>query len=69
MYGYAIYTVLYRYSYGYSRSTYALSYGQIAKELKISSKRQSWCWRIRISWSHRGALPTIQKASSQGLQG
>src|ERR1051326_4066958 len=39
IYGYAIYTVLYRYSYGYSRSTCALSYGQIAKELKISSKK------------------------------
>jgi len=39
VYGYAIYTVLYRYSYGYSRCTCALSYGQIAKELKISSKK------------------------------
>ena len=39
VYSYAIYTVLYRYSYGYSRSTCALSYGQIAKELKISSKK------------------------------
>jgi hypothetical protein len=39
VYGYAIYTVLYRYSYGYNRSTCALSYGQIAKELKISSKK------------------------------
>ncbi len=39
IYGYAIYTLLYRYSYGYGRSTCALSYGQVAKELKISSKK------------------------------
>jgi hypothetical protein len=39
IYGYAIYTLLYRYSYGYSRSTCAMSYGQVARALKISSKK------------------------------
>src|SRR5713101_2926278 len=39
IYGYAVYTLLYRFSYGYGRSTCAVSYGQVAKELKISSKK------------------------------
>jgi hypothetical protein len=39
VYGYAVYTLLYRYSYGFSRSTCALSYGGVAKKLKMSSKK------------------------------
>src|SRR5712691_6508412 len=39
LYGYAVYTLLYRFSYGYGRSTCAVSYGQVAKELSISAKK------------------------------
>jgi len=39
VYEYAVYTLLYRFSYGYSRCTCAFSYGQIARELRISSKK------------------------------
>jgi len=39
VYGYAVYTLLYRYSYGFGRYTCAMSYGQVAKKLKISAKK------------------------------
>jgi hypothetical protein len=39
VYSYAVYTLLYRYSYGFSRSTCALSYGEVARKLKMSSKK------------------------------
>ena len=39
VYSYAVYTLLYRYSYGFNRSTCALSYGDVARKLKMSSKK------------------------------
>jgi hypothetical protein len=33
------YTLLYRFSYGYSRCTCAFSYGQVARELRMSAKK------------------------------
>ena len=39
VYEYAVYTLLYRFSYGYSRCTCAFSYGQVARELRISTKK------------------------------
>ena len=39
VYEYAVYTLLYRFSYGYSRCTCAFSYGQVARELRMSAKK------------------------------
>ena len=39
VYGYAVYTILYRYSYGFGRSACSMSYGELARHLKISSKK------------------------------
>jgi hypothetical protein len=39
VYEYAVYTLLYRFSYGYSRCTCAFSYGQIGRELHMSAKK------------------------------
>jgi len=39
VYEYAVYTLLYRFSYGYSRCTCAFSYGQVGRELRMSAKK------------------------------
>ena len=39
VYSYAVYTILYRYSYGFGRSACSMSYGELARHLKISSKK------------------------------
>jgi hypothetical protein len=39
VYGYGVYTILYRYSYGFGRSACSMSYGELARHLKISSKK------------------------------
>lgn len=59
IYEYAVYTLLYRYSYGYWRSTCAVSYGEVAKQLKISSKKADM---VLSTLEEKGIIQTIYGA-------
>lgn len=59
IYEYAVYTLLYRYSYGYWRSTCAMSYGEVAKQLKISSKKADM---VLSTLEDKGLIQTLFKA-------